>query len=160
VEYGGIVTQTGSGMNMVSEQSFVLRFNEDKCYAYGTVKPEGAEQAFEIVNGIFTDEGYIQVKETYEAIFLSILANYKNYKYNSVDNVYEIPDSIEVTVNYGESNAIISVSNSIVSVSDDGKLLKLVCEYSQTEEGIYTATSKMTYIFKDYGTTLIPEADE
>ena len=156
VKYGGRLTQTNSdGTATVSDQSFTVKFNENKCQAYGTVKPEGGKE-FVIVDAVFDDEGYLSVKATYESLFLAILADYKNYKYNSTENIYEIPNPIEVTVNYGGAFAIISVSNSRVSISADGKLLTLVCEYSQSEEGAYVATSEMTYTFMDYGTTVIP----
>ena len=162
VKYGGRVTQTDSDTDTVtvSDQSFTVKFNADKCYAYGTVKPEGAEE-FVIVNGIFTGEDFPPVKKIYESIFLAILSEYKNYQYNSADNVYEIPKPIDVTIEYADTSGFISVSNSRVSISDDGKLLKLVCNYSQREEGLdFLVTSEMTYTFSDYNTTVISESAE
>ena len=156
---GGRVTQTDSGTVTVSDQSFTVKFNADNCCVYGTVKPEGEEEL--VLNDLFTGEDFPPVKETYESLFLALLAEYKNYRYNSADNVYELPEPIDITIEYEYATAFVSVSNSRVSISDDGKLLKLVCNYSQREEGLdFLVTSEMTYTFSDYNTTVISESAE
>ena len=160
VKYGGRMTQTNSETVTVSDQSFTVKFNADKCYAYGTVKPEGEEE-FVIVNNLFTGEDFPPVKETYESLFLAILSEYKNYQYNSADSVYELPEPSDITIEYEDATAFVSVSNSRVSISDDGKLLKLVCNYSQREDSLdFFVTSEMTYTFSDYNTTVISESAE
>lgn len=159
VKYGGRVTQTANETVIVSDQSFTVKFNADKCYAYGTVKLEGEEEV--VVNDLFTGEDFPPIKKTYESIFLAILSEYKNYRYNSTDNVYELPEPIDITIEYEDATAFVSVSNSRVSISDDEKLLKLVCNYSQREEGLnFLVTSEMTFNFSDYNTTVISESAE
>jgi hypothetical protein len=89
------------------------------------------------------------------------LAEYKNYRDNSADNVYELPKPVDITIEYEDATAFVSISNSRVSISDDGKLLTLVCNYSQREESLnFSVTSEMTFNFSDYNTTVISESAE
>lgn len=158
LEYSGTVTQTSNdGEIYISDQSYIVKFTENKCYYYITIKLEGDEESF---GGICTDEDFLRMKVNYETLFLAILDNYENYQYNSIDKVYEITKPIEVTYDLMDTNITISLSNSKVSISADGKLLTLSCEYFQSVEEIGVFTSDMTFIFKDYGTTVIPETVE
>lgn len=160
VSYGGTVTQTDdNGDVTVSDQSFTVKFNEDKIHVQGTIRPEGSDTPITFSN-LFTGDNYSNAKKSYEILFLSILADYENYQYDSADDTYTIPAPVNVTLDYGGTSLTISLNNSKVSISNDGKLLTLVCEYTQTEKGAYTATSAMTYTFTDYGTTVIPDTVE
>ena len=157
---GGKMTQTSHETAIVHDQSFTVKFNADKCSAYETAKLEGEEEVV-LVNKLFTGEDFPPVKETYESLFLALLAEYKNYRYNSTDNVYELLEPIDITIEYEDATAFVSVSNSRVSISDDGRLTMLVCNYSQREISLdFFMASEMTYTFSDYNTTVIPESAE
>lgn len=160
LEYSGTVTQTSNdGEIYISDQSYIVKFTENKCYYYITIKQEDDEEDF-AYGGVCTDEDFLRMKANYEILFLAILDNYENYQYNSIDKVYEITNPVEVTYDFKDMSVTISLSNSKVSISADGKILTLSCEYFQSAEELGVFTSDVTFTFKDYGTTVIPETVE
>ena len=55
-------------------------FTNKKSYVVELAKESTKRR--DIIEIVFADEKYLPVKATYESLFLAILADYKNYKYN------------------------------------------------------------------------------
>ena len=110
-------------------------------------------------------------KLQYTQLYLAMLERCDNFSYDKESKTYKIANAItieKVLKGISESDdgltmfdvpSVIEMRNAEVSISADGKLLRLVCEYTQTMDmsGTTISTSgTTTWIFSDYGTTLIP----
>ena len=102
-------------------------------------------------------------------IFLAILSDYDNFSYNAESGEYIIGET-EITVEVtaivngslsGEKMPItISVKNGSAKLSSDGKVVNLVCEYSQSMDingQNMTVTGTTEWSFSNYGTTTIAQ---
>ena len=108
-------------------------------------------------------------KLQYSQLFVNILSQYESYTYDAQTKTYKID---ELTVWDGTVKAIslreeaalidvpctIEIRNAEATLSEDGKLLKLVCDYTQsmtmTGEEI-TVFGVTTWTLSDYGSTVI-----
>lgn len=118
---------------------------------------------------LFENEEAKAQKQSYENVFLALLANFDDYEYDAVENSYKNPETITVeqtmhhTSTDGTTNYVVHIKSVMTdgkaTISTDGKLLTFVCDYTQTttfEGGEENVTdTKMSWTFSDYGTTVI-----
>ncbi len=145
----------------------IIKFADDKVFLSMSADNETHTVLFE------KEEAKAQ-KQSYENLFLALLANFDDYEYDANENAYKNPETITVeqTIIYpttdGTTNYVVHIksvmSNGKATVSTDGKLLTFVCDYTQTttfENGEEQVTdTKMSWTFSDYGTTVITETAE
>ena len=111
---------------------------------------------------VYTGAEAIMQKNSYEEVFLALLADYDKYTYDAEKKVYKNPNPVSVSIDMPMYNASASITmtNGEVSLSEDGKLLKFECDYTQTtvtERGTSTIRTYITWEFSDYGTTVIED---
>lgn len=100
-------------------------------------------------------------------LYLAILKEYDSFTYDADKKVYTIKDAtidMDITaivngVPSAEKLPVkIKVKEGTATVSNDGKILKLVCDYSQTMtlgEDVTTTSGLVTWTFSNYGNTVI-----
>ena len=113
-------------------------------------------------------------KEQNNQLLGIILGEYENFVYDSETDSYSITETIVVEkemdgvmMDQSTGNMIpiktptkLTIKNAKVTLTEDGKLATLVCDYTQemTMEGQITITSGLTtWTVTDYGTTVIGE---
>ena len=133
------------------------------------VTENAVEMIVEDESIIIYDEDAAQQKDELSRLFLAILSEYDNFVYDAEKCVYTIDDAVievEVTVIVDGTPAPektplrVEVKNGEATVSRDGKVVKLVCDYTQslTQMGYeITITGATEWVFYDYGTTVISE---
>ena len=142
-----------------TRQDAIIKFTADKVQV--SLSLDGSQR--EILT--YTGEEAVAQKNSYEQIFLALLENSSDFKYDVAEKAYKNPNQITATVDmdvFGISFTVV-MENGKVTLTDDGKLLQFTCEYTQTTvtpDGTYVATSEMTWVFSDYGTTVISETAE
>ena len=117
---------------------------------------------------VFTGNDAATQKAESSQLYLAILANYDNFTYDAENKVYTIKDTVintEITVivngvSSSEKMPVqIEVKEGTATVSEDEKILMLVCEYAQTMtiNGKVTKTEahNTTWTFSNYGSTVI-----
>ena len=116
---------------------------------------------------VLTGDDAVTYKHEVSDIFLAILENYDNFTYDATSKEYTIKNTTidtEVTaIVDGEAAnektpVKIVVKEGKATVSADGKIAKLVCDYSQTMTvggAETTVTGSTTWTFSNYGTTAI-----
>ena len=140
--------------------------NEDVRSTYH-VTENAVEMIVDDESIIIYDEDAAQQKDELSCLFLAILSEYDNFVYDAEKCVYTIDDAVievEVTVIVDGTPAPektpmrVEVKNGEATVSRDGKVVKLVCDYTQslTQMGYeITITGATEWVFYDYGTTVI-----
>ena len=114
---------------------------------------------------VYTGEEAAAQKSSYEQIFRALLADFENFTYDKEENVYKTTSTITVEVPmeiYGITATIV-MENAKVQLSDDGKLLNLECDYTQTTvtpDDTVVAETEAVWSFSDYGTTVVSEPTE
>jgi hypothetical protein len=104
-------------------------------------------------------------------IFLNVLRNYESFVFDATTGAYIIPNEISFditligirvesdgTMSSFEIPSTIDIREASAVISADGKLLTFVCDYTQTMNmggGQMSTSGKTTWIFSDYGTTVI-----
>ena len=109
-------------------------------------------------------------KLQYSQLFMAMLKDFSNFTYDAETGTYVIPETVNIemtlkaisimgdAVEMFDAPTKIEMREASVTVSEDGKLLKLVCDYTQTMDIYGAATStagKIVWSFSDYGTTVI-----
>ena len=109
----------------------------------------------------FVDEEYEMQKGSYEHIFMALLAEYDNYEYDAEAGVYKNPAPVTVNIDmelYGITLTVV-MQNGEVTLAEDGKLAKFMCDYTQTtamDNGdAVVSSARLTWEFYDYGSTVI-----
>ena len=120
---------------------------------------------------VLTGEDAAAQKANLSQLFLAILSDYDNFTYDEDSKAYVIKNC---TVNMDASMIIngevaselvpvtIEIKEGTATVSDDGKILKLVCEYTQTVTvggNLTKVGGNTTWTFSNYGTTVINAAN-
>ena len=109
---------------------------------------------------IYTGADAIEQKNSYEQVFLALLADFENYTYDEAEKVYKNSGEITVNVTMTDFAATIVMKNGKLTLTEDGKLLTFVCDWTQTTTtpgGTITVKTDMNWAFSDYGTTVIAE---
>ena len=109
-----------------------------------------------------------QVYKTQTAqLFLSIIRDYDNFVYDKATNTYKIPETVVVEETLKGTSSTegmidvptrIEIREAVVTFTNDGKLAKLVSDYSQTmtmDGDSITTAGKTTWTFSNFGTTVI-----
>ena len=109
-------------------------------------------------------------KQQCEQIFLLMLSKRDAFTYDAETNTYLVTETLRIEetmvgISYVEGvpqefecPTVIEMRNGVVSVSEDGKLMKFVCDYSQTLNlpgQSITQYGNTSWTFSDYGTTVI-----
>ena len=167
----GKMTVSATGQQTtVSDQKSTVKIADDKIEII-LYAEEASGSASDGVSMKFDGELAEAMKSQYMQIFMIVLKDYENFEYNAESNTYKIEETLTVSddmigvAGHGESfttftiPTVIEIRNAEATLSDDGKILKLVCDYSQTMDtgnGTFTTTSGITtWTFSDYGTTVI-----
>ena len=120
---------------------------------------------------VLTGEAAAAQKANISQLFLAILGNYDNFIYDEEKNVYVIKNctinmDASIIVNGEVASELVPVTIEVkegtATVSDDGKILKLVCEYTQTMTvggNLTKVGGNTTWTFSNYGTTAINAAN-
>lgn len=163
---------TASGTNQettVSDVKSTVKIASDKIEII-LYAEEANGTASDAMTMKFDGETAEMMKSQYVQIFMLVLKDYKNFEYNSESKTYKITETITISddiigvAGHGESfttftiPAVIEIRDAEATLSDDGKILKLVCDYSQTMDtgnGTTVASGITTWTFSDYGTTVI-----
>ena len=110
-------------------------------------------------------------KEQASQLFLAMLSKYDAYSYDKASDTYKIsePITIEATmkglkiddtgaITTFDVPSVIEMRNAEAKVSDNGRIVSFVCDYSQsmTVNGKTVGTSGLTtWTFSNFGTTVI-----
>ena len=136
-------------------QEATLKFANGKLHLVTFV--DGEEMFDVIMEGLEAKEQ----KDSYETFFLAVLADFANFEYDPVEKVYKNPETVNVTIEVGEYTAILVMENGRVTISEDGKLVKFECKYTQTtitpNYTVVTQVDDAVFELFDYGTTVIEE---
>ncbi len=105
-------------------------------------------------------------------IFMTLLKEYESFEYDEATKTYKVPQTVSIdTVLKGismsgdeyvsfDAPSKLEMREAEVTLSEDGKLIKFVCDYSQImtmgEDGTTSVSGVTTWEFSDYGTTVIP----
>ena len=116
---------------------------------------------------VLVGEDAVAQKYEFSIIFRSILNEYDKFVYDPETDEYLIDDAT-INVNaHVVTNGVLSddtipvvieVKDGKASFSEDGKIAKLVCDYTQTmtqNGGTTKVTGVVTWTFSDFGTTVI-----
>ncbi len=117
------------------------------------------------MSGVYTGEHAQIMINSYEQVFRTLLNDYENFVYDEEGGFYINNGTVTVSVPGIGAEASLSMDNGKVYLTEDGKLLKFVCDYTQTTtvlgsngnpEFQFTQQAQdSTWIFSDYGTTVI-----
>ena len=119
---------------------------------------------------VFDGEIAQSQKQQCEQLFTLMLSNRESFEYDAETDTYQITETIRIEetlkgISYidgikqeFECPTVIEMRDGEVSVSEDGKLMKFTCDYSQTMDlhgQLTTIIGHTTWTFSDYGTTVI-----
>lgn len=123
--------------------------------------------ATEVFEGEIAEAQRVQ----YSQLFVNILAEYDNFTYDAEKGIYQIDEltvwsgTIKgISMTEGETPQLfdvpctIEIRNAEATLSEDGKLLSLTCDYTQSmtiDEEEITVFGVTTWTFTNYGTTVI-----
>lgn len=161
----GTMTATDQGMpDTTSNVKSIIKMTEDK-------------MALDILNDdilgdlLFDGEIAEAQKIQYSQVFMTLLEDYKNFTYDAETDTYKVTTNVRIEkvlkgiiIENGETPTLFDIPTVLemreaeVTVSGDGKLLKFVCDYSQTMDvggGEMSFSGITTWTFSDYGTTVI-----
>ena len=103
-------------------------------------------------------------------LFMAVLEEYDSFVYDPATGVYTIPKTITIEkvlkgvgsaengISMFDVPATIEIRQAKATISEDGKLLTFVCEYTQIMDmygSEITTSGNTTWTFSDYGTTVI-----
>lgn len=104
-------------------------------------------------------------------LFSLLLEQYEYYEYDAEKKVYCVTDTVswetvltglsyetDGSVSEFDVPAVIEIREAEVTFAEDGTLVSLVCDYSQSmslEAGETTTSGLITWTFSDFGTTVI-----
>ena len=145
--------QQSSSIPVTMHQKATLKFCDGKLHLVVNVDGE------ETLNVVMEGEEAKEQKISYETIFLALLADFENFEYDADKNIYKNPNAVTTTIHVSYASAIVVMENGRVTLSEDGKLVKFECKYTQTTTSLeYTGTLVVEdAIFElfNYGTTVI-----
>lgn len=99
-------------------------------------------------------------KNAQEQVFLALLADYKNYQWNAEKQAYVCtqPFTVEIYMAVYDTSVSILMTNGSLYLTNNGKVDKFVCDYTQTmvmPGETMVVDTNFTWTFSDYGTTVI-----
>ena len=110
---------------------------------------------------LYEGEDASEERSFYQKLFTAVLSDYDGFAYDSKSNVYINTQSVTMTDVVFDLETKIIIENRKVSVDEDGRLQKIVCNMTQivsTPQGSSTAVVEpITWDFYDYGETVIDE---
>lgn len=120
---------------------------------------------------VFDGEYAAALKLQYTEIFVPLLQKYDSFVYDANTKTYKVTETVTIDtvltgINFYEDEsfemfdlpATIEMREGEVMLSDDGKLLTFVCDYTQTMNmggGAIATSGITTWTFSDFGTTVI-----
>ena len=121
---------------------------------------------------LFEDAIAKEQKTQYSQIFIALLKNYSNFEYDEQTKTYKVNTTVTIEENLKgvtidnttgemisfETPTVIEMRSAELKLSDDGKLLTFVCDYTQTmtlQGQTFTSSALTTWSFSDFGTTVI-----
>ena len=164
----GIMTVTVNGeVGGTSDIRECVKVGKDKVaiYIFADENANTSNTEAMIVDGEIAKAQKLQ----YSQLFMTMLKDFQNFTYDEKTNTYRIPNTITIEtvlkgLSFSDDGQVseidvptaIVMREATVTVSEDGKLLQLVCDYTQTmkQQGVSTS-GKTTWSFSDYGTTVV-----
>lgn len=147
----GLVTPQGQS---AVQQDCLIKFANDKVALQISL---GEGDPLEMIyEGIEAEEQ----KASYESVFMALLDNFDDFKYDATDKTYKNPEAItvEITMASQGMTASITMANGVVTLDSNGKIATFECDYTQTTTVMgqaITAVADMHWTFSNYGTTVI-----
>lgn len=140
----------GTGM----QQDTIFKSVADKAFVSITVDGALLQEL------TYTGEEAIAQKNSYKLLFQAMIEEYDNFSYDKVSNTYKNTTEFSVNIPMDVYNASLSmtVKDIAVTVGEDQKMQKIECSYIQntlTPEGVARTDITGTWLFSDYGTTVI-----
>lgn len=172
VTYEGTRTVVQPGQeNVTSNVKQIVKIADDKMQLEIFASDAGSS-AEDSMKQVFVEEIAAEQKQQNEWLFLTLLAKRESFVYDPETNTYSITETIRIEETVKgisidpetgvpqsfDCPVVIEMREGVVSISEDGKLLKFVCDSSQSMEirGEVTTTMGLTTLtFSDYGTTVI-----
>lgn len=168
----GMMTVVQPGQeNVTSNVKQIVKIADDKMQLeiFASDADSSAEDS---MKQVFVEEIAAEQKQQNEWLFLTLLAKRESFVYDPETNTYSITETIRIEETVKgisidpetgvpqsfDCPVVIEMREGVVTISEDGKLLKFVCDYSQSMEirGEVTTTMGLTtWTFSDYGTTVI-----
>ena len=153
------VARLNYGGGMVYDEDVVVKFTKDKM----TVEESGDLGFYEE----FVDEELAEQRGAYEDVFRALLADFDNYTYDKQTGTYKSSSTVTVELELSTEGltATVTMENGEVHLTEDGKLEKFTCSFTQDmtipDYGAMTITTEsMAWPFSNYGTTVIEDASE
>ncbi len=170
VKLEGTMTVTNKNENTTNTIKEIIKFADDKMAMQMFVEDPNSSSDDPISFVIDGDMAKAQKIQNTQ-LFIALLQEYESFVYDGATKTYKVPNTISIdTVLKGfssDENGMVTIDvpaklemrEAEVTVSNDGKLVKFVCDYSQTmtmdDDGPTTVSGKTTWEFYDYGTTVI-----
>ena len=152
------------GSSVVKE---TILFTKDKV-KMSLSSESGDPNTYELV---MDGEAAAAQKKQFEQIFLALLAEYDSFVYDGASDTYKVNEPLVIELNMAafkeledgtvetlELPATIEMRKATVTLSEDGKLMKFVCDYAQAVQsggGESVISGETTWTFSHYGSTVI-----
>ncbi|MBE6600326.1 MAG: hypothetical protein E7640_03910 [Ruminococcaceae bacterium] len=170
LKYDGTMTVTAGEEENVSQMKSICKIASDKMEITVFAVSEDGLIVLPLDPLVLEGDLAETQKVQYTQLFFAVIQCYENFEYDAEQNVYKINETVTIEKDLaaisfsptGENTemivpTVITIKDAVATVSDDGKLLSLVCDYKQDMEmngGIVTE-GITTWTFSDYGTTVI-----
>ncbi len=165
LETTGTVTTTAGGQSFMSTEKSIFKAADDKI-EITLFDPSGDSDCV-----VYDGEIARAQKRQYSQVFLCLLREYEHFTYDAAQKAYTvtktitISDTFKTIVNDPETGVqmvdmpiTIEMRNAKATLSNDGKLLELVCDYTQSmsmQGNDVTLSGLTTWTFSNYGATVI-----
>ena len=160
------VTQNGQE-DVTADVSQTIKVTSDKVSVTARANAPGQNGETEELTQTYDGE-MAQIYKTQTAqLFLRMIRDYDNFVYDKATNTYKIPETVVVEETLKGTSSTegmidvptrIEIREAVVTFTNDGKLAKLVSDYSQTmtmDGDSITTAGKTTWTFSNFGTTVI-----
>ena len=167
----GVMTVTQNGIHQATSYvKSVTKFTADKLELLLYAMDTGSE-AEDVESMVFEGEIAEVQKIQYSQVFMTLLAERDHFTYDPQTKTYKVTECITIetllkaiVMKNGIEPSLMDMPTKMemreaeATISDDGRLLKFVCDYTQTmtmPEGELVTAGITTGVFYDYGTTVI-----
>lgn len=165
----GEMTQSHGDTGYTSQVNETVKITKDKVLMI-TAAEVADPTVTEDRDVLFEGEMALAQKTQFEQIFLALLSKYESFVYDAQTKTYTVGQTVRmdidlVSYSYDDTGVIqtrsvpstLEMQKATVTLSEDGKLMKFVCDYTQTmklQENV-VISGLTTWTFSDYGTTVI-----
>ena len=141
------------------KQVHKVKITETKVYrSVNTTEADGEISSFDMT---FEGEEAAQQRDMFLAIFLSLLAEKENFKYNPELKAYKMPEEIQTRLDQDNGYYIMeTMRDGVVTFDAKGNVTSFVfwiseAVYDESTEMVNESRGTITLAFSDYGTTVV-----